>query len=192
MMNLVFIISVVLVVVLTFFLYKFFMNITNKNKNNWLNLINQNDNLGFKKRIIPLEFLPQTFHENIFFHGKLDEWTNGIWLNYQSKLIKFRDGREISFQDLYDVRIDSIGVSKTKGLGVGDTLTLFGASTTEHLKSISVQIVIKDPKGGVKTNELMLCNNFFSIKKGTPQANAYEKCSSAILNEISYIIDNYS
>ena len=66
-----------------------------------------------------------------------------------------------------------------------------GASTTEHLKSLTIQIVVKVPNGGVNTVELMLCNHFSSVKRGTSESNAFEKCAAAILNEISYIIDNY-
>jgi len=162
------------------------------NEKFWDDFVKENDRQGFKKRIIPLEFLPEKIQKIVISDGRTDKWTNGILVNHQDKLIKFRDGDKfikIPFQDLYDLRMDSIGVSKTKGWGFGDSITLFNASTTNHLKSITMQIVVKDPNGGVKTVELMLCNTFSSIKRGTPEASAYERCAAAILNEISYIID---
>ena len=186
----------------------------NRGNNIWQNLINENNNLGFKKRIILLDFFPQNFQyrEVSYSRQSLYKWIDGIWINYHDKLIKFRyktnkesfwdkniagsDMNEnyliIPFQDLYDVRMDSIGISKTKGFGFGDTITLFGASTTEHLKSITIQIITKDTNGGVKTVELVLCDNFVTVKRGSIHANAYEKCATAILNEISYIIDNFN
>ena len=161
-------------------------------------LITENDNFGFKKRVILFDFLPHDYLVRKFFDSNqyLNDKNNGIWVNYQDKLIKFKtdfkgNGNyiQIPFQNLYDVKMDSIGVSKTGGFGFGDTITIFGANTREHIKSITIQIVSKDPNGGVRTNELILCDNFFSVKRGTPIANAYEKCAAAILNEISYIID---
>jgi len=168
----------------------------NKRKKEWQIIINENNNLGFKKRFIPLEYITKSKQNDKFFN--YNNWSNGLWLNYQDKLIKFREGEskiyiEILFQDIYDVRMDSIGVSKTRGMGYGNNITLFGASTSDYLKSITIQIVVKDPNGGVKTIDLMLCNyKLGSVKRGTPEANAYEKCAAAILNEISYIIDNYT
>jgi len=196
------IVLVLLVIGSIFFILYYFLDYRVRKKNFrksqevWKNLVKENNSFGFKKRIILIDFFPRSvLYEDISFSdNRLDKWLEGIWVNYEAKIVKFKKDEIyilIPFEDLYDVRMDSIGVSKTKGLGIGDKITFFGASTTEHLKSISIQFVIKDPNGGVKTVELVLCKKFISIKKGTPEANAYEECATAILNEISYIIDNY-
>ena len=171
-----------------------------KNRRRWNAIVEENNNAGFTKRMIPLEFLPEVSDRpgglnknNIFmFAVGVDMYGNGLWLNHQDKLIKFKDGRSlnyiiISFQDLYDVRIDKLGISKTKGWAVGNVVS---ATTTEFLRGLTIQIIVKDPNGGVKTFELMVCHDTFNAKIGSAEANAVEKCATAIINEISWIIDN--
>ena len=173
--------------------------VTKTEKALWQNIVNENYNSGFKKGIVLFNFIPQNIQNRVFSDKMLKYWLNGIWVNYQDKLIKIKGDYgnnnyiQIPFQDLYDVRIDSLGISKTKGWGYGDTITLFGTTTTERLKSVNVQIITKDATyGGLKIYEIQLVKSLFAVKRGTPSAIAYEKCSAAILSEISYIIDNFS
>jgi len=190
----------------------------------WQKLLQENNELGFTKKIIAFDFLPSHLQDaelrnlgsrqadanriDVKLQRKIlsmganvpdrdvfdsSDFFNGIWINYQKKIIKCREYNnyfEIPFQNLYDVGMDKIGSYRTIGGGLGDAISLFGANTTETLKRITIQIVINDPRGGLETKELVLCNNFFSLRRGTTNANAYEKCAAAILNEVSYIINN--
>lgn len=161
------------------------------------NLINENERLGFKKKIICFYFLPNDIQNRVLTNRLLNGWLDGIWINYQDKQIKFRydfdrnDYIIIPFENLYDVGIDRIVKTKTMGLGFVDTIALFGTITTESLKNITIKIITKDPNGGLKTIKLVLYASIFSLKRGTPQANAFEECAAGVINEISYIIDNF-
>ena len=160
-----------------------------KLKNKWEALIAKHTKFGFTKRIVVFDYMQAEKLDAIGFK----DCDNGIFVNYQDKLLKLVEGensKTIPFQSLYDVRIDSIGVAKTKGLGVGDSIALFGATTSEYVSNITIQIVIKDPSGGVKTEELRLCKAIGNMKRGSSLANSFEKCAAAILDEIIYIIDN--
>jgi len=168
----------------------------NKKNANWEQIVKENEDLGYKKRMIPFEFLSDKGRKQLFpGQWRSNNWSNGLWLNYKDEMIKFGEGEkrnyiEIPFQDLYDIRIDCINISKTKGWIIGGSVSFATISTTSKLKNITIQIVIKDPNGGVKSVDLILCDLAFAKVKEGEMVKGYEKCAAAILDEISYIIDN--
>jgi len=170
-----------------------------KNEKIWNSFVEKNNEQGFTKCIIPKDYLSLENPISIFGFTKTDffAFTYGIWLNYKDKLIRFIEGESdcfitIPFQLIYDVGIDVLNISKTKGWAIGDAVVISSSTTKEHLKSMCMQIIVKDPNGGVQTIELIILPyRTRSYEEGKGYANAYEKCATAMMYEISDIIDKY-
>ena len=146
----------------------------------WLRFFEENYNLGFKKRLITFEYLPTRKYQNVF--SRSPGWTNGLYINYDDQLIKFREGNnynskyyiEIPFRCLYSVSIEGIP----------------RFITDRWISGITIQIAIQDPNGILKTLELKMVANE-NLKRGAMTANAAERCAADIFYELHNIIEYY-
>ena len=123
--------------------------------------------IGFDKRIILFDFLPESCKDSVLLNG----WLDGIWINYKDKLIKFREDsssknyNEIRFKDIEDVSVNK----------------------TDDLSKITIQFVTRDSNDCPYIYKLKLSTRVPPIISWSPYSQAYVKCLNEILHEMRII-----
>jgi len=154
----------------------------------WYPFFEKQNREGFTKRMIPFEYLPTKKLKD--YYQTWATWSSGLYVNYDDQLIRFRDGDkcvclELPFQCIYSVGIGQITSTRESVWG-GDIITVFKT----FVGDISIQIVISDPKGGLKTYEIKMLTGW-KKEIGSDEANAATRCAADIFEEIKYIINKY-
>jgi hypothetical protein len=159
----------------------------------WYPWFEENNREGFTKRMIPFEYITMKNPKKNYTYPA--EWSNGLYINYEDQLIKFRAGNDwnnewytvVPFQCIYSVNINRISSTRTGGY-VGNIFVFLNSS--QDIGSYSIQIAIYDPKGGLKTLELKMITGW-KLTVGDDDANAAIRCAGDIFNELCYIIEHY-
>ena len=174
------------------FIYKFRMDKAKKINELFGDFERKMSNRGFTKRIVVYDFYSGS-------DKKLwqAEWTVGIWLNYQKKMVALRPDKDtwseidVPFDKIQSIEIVGDEYSKITGGSVGyGGFAVGSAKSKEISKGLQVRLVSGDINTGTRAYYLKLYEPLYDTKldKSSKKYRCIEECARSIVDEIENII----